>query len=66
MTSLEKYYGKEIKNQDHFNGYCSMLLGRSPERMDILAAENSRDFVIFDGKLWREFIRKQLRKDNDS
>ena len=66
MTSIEEYCGKEVKNQDHFNGYCSMLLGRSPERMDILAAENSRDFVIFDGKRWREFIRKHRRQGSAS
>jgi len=43
-----------------------MLLGRSPEPMDILAAENSKDFVIFDGNRWREFIRKSLRSDIES
>jgi|GEM_PF-2879618 len=65
MTKLDQYCGKMVENQEHFNGYCAMLLGRSPERMDILAAENAKDFVIFDGTCWREFIRKQRRTNSN-
>jgi len=55
MKSIEKIFGKEVKNQAHYTRYCSNLFKRPPERMDIIAADNSDQCIIFDGKHWREF-----------
>jgi len=55
MKSIDKIFGKEVKDQAHYTRYCSNLFKRPPERMDIIAADNSDSCIIFDGECWREF-----------
>ena len=55
MKSIDKIFGKEVKNQSHYTRYCSNLFKRPPERMDIIAADNSDRCIIYDGERWREF-----------
>ena len=62
MDTIEKFCGKQIEDQEHYYGYCSMLFGRPPEKLDVLAAENATDFVIFDGECWREFHKNGVKK----
>jgi len=55
MKSIERIFGKAVNNQAHYTRYCSHLFKRPPERMDIIAADNSDSCIIFDGENWREF-----------
>jgi len=55
MKSMNRIFGKEVKNQDHYTRYCSNLFKRPPERVDIIAGDNSDSCIIYDGENWREF-----------
>jgi len=55
LRSIGRCFGKKVERQEYYNDYCSYLLGRPPEREDILLNEDSDGRVIYDGKCWRVF-----------
>ena len=61
VNIIERCCGEAVDNQESYTEYCTFLLGRIPERMDILQATDHDGCVLFDGECWRKFSVDKLK-----